>query len=113
MKIRKRIGDIGDPWGIPAGVGSHSLWCPGYAIRVRLAVRKPCVNWVIQSGKPLFCRTHRSRLWETLSNAPPRSRLSIDTTQPGLAFHAARTHVLRASMADIVERCFRAPIWFQ
>src|SRR5436305_13295855 len=50
--------------------------------------------------------------WETLSNAPVRSRLSMDTTHTGRAFHAIWTQDVSKSIVVIVDLCLRATIWF-
>jgi hypothetical protein len=77
MKNRNRIGDIGDPCGIPVCVGIQSVVYPGVAIRVRLPVRKLATILMIHSGSPFLQRIQRRRSWETLSNAPARSLLLI------------------------------------
>ena len=113
MKNRNRIGDKGDPWGMPVWVWIHSLSYPVNAIRVRLLVRKLAMTWINHSGSPFLFRIQRRRSWETLSKAPAKSKLSIDTTHPGRAFHAVWTHEVSKPTADRVDRCFQAPIWFQ
>lgn len=113
MKNKNRIGDNRDPWGMPVCVWVHSLSYSVKAIRVLLLVRKLAVTWISHSGSPFLFRIQRRRSWETMSKAPARSKLSIDTTHPGRAFHAVWTHEVSDPTADKVDRCFRAPIWFQ
>lgn len=80
------------------------------AIRVRLPYRKLTTKLISQLGRPFLLRTERRRSWETLLNAPVRSRLSIDTTLPGLAFYAASTYTVIRLIAERVDRSFLAPI---
>jgi len=102
IKNRNRIGDRGDPCGIPVRVGIVSLSWPSNTILVLRPVRKDWVNLIIQSGRPFFLRIHRSLSCDTWSKAPLISRLSIDTTQPGRARHAAWTLEVIREMADSV-----------
>src|SRR5437764_12344625 len=81
-------------------------------ILVHLAVRKLWTKSRIHRGNFFFSRIQMSLSWETLSNAPVRSRLSMDTTHPGRAFHAVWTQGVSKSIVVIVDLCFRAPIWF-
>ncbi len=111
MKNKNRIKDNGDPCGIPVLVSIQLLSKPGYAIRVRLPCVKQAIAQIIHSGI-LFERSIPSSLsWGTLSKAPARSRLSIETTLPGFARHAVCIHEVSRPIADIAERSFRALIW--
>ena len=90
----------------------QSLMCPGIAIFVRRSVRKFLIDCISHSGYPFVCMIYSRRSWDTLSNAPLRLRLSMETTHLGRARHAVWTHPVSSSSAERVKCCFRAPIWF-
>ena len=111
MKKRNKIGDRGDPCRIPVGVGIGSLSYPSIIIFVERPVRKAWTNLIVQSGRPLFLKIHRSLSCDTLSKAPLRSRLSMDTVHPGWACHAAWTLEVTRERAERVDYFFFVPIW--
>src|SRR5436190_18233924 len=98
---------------MPVCVGIQPLSYPVNLILVRLSIRKLFTKLVSHSGNPFWRRMWRSLSCETLSKAPARSRLSIETTHPRLVFHAVSTQEESRSTADNVDRFFLAPIWFQ
>ena len=98
---------------MPALVCIQSLWYPVYAMRVRLPYIKLAILSTSHSGILFSHSIAISLSWGTLSNAPARSRLSIDATQPGRALHTVSTHEVISPIADRVDQSFRAPIWFQ
>src|SRR5947207_13659004 len=112
MKKRKRIGEMGDPWGIPELVWTHSLSYPSKATLVRLPCIKFLTYFMTHSGRPFLCRIRRSLSVDTWSYAPLISKLSIDTMQPFLLLQAVCTHDVRRSSADKVDLLLRPPIWF-
>ncbi len=112
MKKRNRIGEMGDPWGIPEFVWTHSLSYPSKATLVRLPCIKFFTYFMIHSGRPFLCSIHRSLSVDTWSYAPLISKLSIDTMQPFLLLQAVCTHDVRRSSADKVDLLLRPPIWF-
>ena len=54
MKNKNRIGDRGDPCGMPVGVGIRSLSYPSNTILVVRPVKKAWTKLTIQSSKPFF-----------------------------------------------------------
>ena len=74
MKKRKRIGESGEPWGIPVSVWNQSLSYPANRMRVRRAVRKLAIIFRSHSGHPLTWRMWSSRSCDTLWKAPLISR---------------------------------------
>ena len=95
---------------MPAFISIQSLSCPVNAIRVRLPYRKLAIALVSYSGKPFFLRIARSLSWGTLSNAPARSRLSINTTHPRRARYVVSTYIISSLTTDSVDLLRLAPI---
>ena len=83
IKKRNKIGNRGDPYRIPVGVGIGSLSYPLIIIFMERPVRKAWTNLIVQSSRPLFLKIYRSLLCDTLLKALLRSRLSMDTVHPG------------------------------
>ena len=97
---------------------SISIWIqlllyPINLIWVLRAIKKLYMKSVSHFRKPFLFRIWRSLSWETLGNAPARSRLNIDTTHPRRVCHAVCTQELSSPTADSVDRLRLAPIWFQ
>src|SRR5437016_10623559 len=69
------------------------------------------MNLTIHSRRHFLRRVQRSWSWETLSKAPDRSKLSIETMKLELWAQAVCTTSTRRDSAEIVERFLRAPIW--
>src|SRR5436190_24105691 len=113
MKKRKRMGERGDPWGIPVSIGNQSLSYPQKDSLVRRPWRKASMYRSTHGGKPFVRRTQRSLSWETLGKARLMLRLSMVTMQPWWAFHAVWTHEVSKLIAARVEHLFCMPIWFQ
>src|SRR6266480_3078500 len=112
MKKRKRIGEMGDPWGIPEFIWTHSLSYPLKATLVHLPYIKFFTYFMIHSGRPFLCSIHRSLSMDTWLYTPLISKLSIDTIQPFLLLQAVCTHDVRRSSANKVDLLLRPPIWF-
>jgi hypothetical protein len=109
-KKRKRIGDRVEPWGIPDVVD-----------RI-LSSKVPSVRVIVRSLKKerMYSATHCGSLaslilwislsWETLSNTPEMSRLSMLATSVGSFDQTVRICSVSISSAVIVDRPGRAPI---
>ena len=110
IKKRNRISERGNPYRIPVGIGINSLSYPSIIIFVIRPIRNTWTNFIIQSSRPLFLRIYRSLSCNTLSKAPLRSRLSMDTVHPGWAYHTAWTLDVIMERAKRVDRFFLAPI---
>ena len=110
IKKRNRISKRGDPYRMPIGVSIISLSQPLNTILVVRPVRKAWVNIIIQFSRPFFLRIYRSLLYNTWLKAPLISRLSMDTTQPRWACHAAQTLEVIRERAKRVNCFFLAPI---
>ena len=82
IKNKNRIGNRGDLYSIPVSVGIGLLLYPLNTILVMCPIKKAWTKLTIQSGKPFFFKIHRSLLYNILSKALLRSRLSINTIQP-------------------------------
>ena len=80
MKNRNRIGDTGDPWGIPVLAGFIGLVLRPRVIDVALSLRKLAVYYTIRVGIPFTLRLWSSLSCKILSNAlaiSSKSRLAI------------------------------------
>ena len=62
-------------------------------------------------GRPFFKIVSRSRSCETLSKAPARSRLRIETTFLGSACQAALASSEIKEIAVVVDLCLHTPNW--
>src|SRR5215469_8209195 len=112
MKNRKRIGDMGDPWGMPVFIWIQSLSYPSNATLVRRLCIKLRTYLVIHSGRPFFLSIQRSLSLDTWSYAPLMSKLSIDTTHPFLLSQAVCMQDISSSIAERVDLFLLPPIWF-
>ena len=104
LKNRKRIGDIGDPCGIPVSAGSSLLVILSRVREVSLSVRKLLVQFTISFGIPFCLRLWSRRWWETLSKAPVISSERRLATLFFLQFQTvctASTIVSRAVFVDL------------
>ena len=80
-KKRKRIGDSVEPWGMPDVVGrTLSSYVPSMRVVVRL-VKKERIYSATYCGSLASRMLWISCSWETLSNAPEMSKLSILATK--------------------------------
>ena len=95
---------------MPVGVSIFSLLQPLNTILVVRPIRKAWINLIIHSSRPFFLSIYRSLSYNTWLKAPLISRLSIDTTHPGRACHAAQTLEVIREIAKRVNRFFLAPI---
>ena len=84
MKKRKRIGEIGDPCGIPEFIWIHSLSYPSKATLMRLSSMKFWMYFIIHLGRPFLFSIQRSLSVDTWLYALLISKLSINTTHPFL-----------------------------
>src|SRR5947207_3462634 len=109
MKRRNRIGERGEPCGMPVSTCIRSVLFPSKAIDVVLSLRNPAVIWRSHSGSPFRLAVSRSLVWDTLSNALERSRLSTDTILLGSAFHTLWAVAVSSVRAVVVDLLFRAP----
>ena len=64
---------------------------------------------LIQAGSPFFHIVSSSHGWETLSNAPVRSRLRTETILAGFALQAALVSSVRKVSTVLTDLCFHAP----
>src|SRR6266480_3708804 len=112
IKKRKRMGEMGDPWGIPEFVWTYLLSYPLKATFMRLPCMKFLTYLIIHSRRPFFFNIQRSLSVDTWSYAPLMSKLSIKTTQPFQLLQATCTHEVRRSSADKVDLFLLPPIWF-
>src|SRR6266480_7829599 len=110
IKKRKRIGEMGDPWGIPEFVWTYLLSYPLKATLVRLPYIKFLTYFMTHSGRPFLCRIRRSLSVDTWSYAPLISKLSINTIQFFLLLQAICTQDVRRSSTDKVDLLLLPPI---
>ena len=96
---------------MPMGISIFSLLQPSNTILVVRPIRKAQINLIIHSSRPFFLSIYRSLSCNTWSNTPLMSRLSIDTTHPRRACHAAQTLEVIREIANRINRFFFIPIY--
>ena len=111
LKNKYRIGEIGEPWGIPLWTGhkfdsSKIIW-----IVLCLSWRKLSTQLTIQVGTLYRWRMWSSQGWETWSNAPVISRQSILATYWFPQFQTVCICSVSRSREVIVSLLEWAPIW--
>lgn len=82
LQNRYRIGDIGDPYGIPKSTFSIFDVKSNSLIEVDLSLRKLQTHPIILLGTFLFLRLWINLLWETLSNTFQTSSANRDGILP-------------------------------
>ena len=100
---RNRIGETGEPWGIPVMIG---VMGSDSASKVRLAslsVRNESTH-LMMAGLSLICvRVCRRRCLKTLSNAPLTSMHRVDVIFPSLfPWSIVDVSSMTASTADLL-----------
>ncbi|EYE89906.1 uncharacterized protein EURHEDRAFT_373063 [Aspergillus ruber CBS 135680] len=107
MNSMKRIGEIGEPCGRPAGTWNVRLvWFP----KRRLAVRpwvKLATHRITLIGHPCSWSCWISRPRRTASKAPCTSNVSMEAFSP--RDHASSTSWIKAAARSVAERSGRAP----
>jgi hypothetical protein len=109
-KKRKRIGDSVEPWGMPEVVGrTLSSYVPSMRVVVRL-VKKERIYSATHCGSLASRMLWISRSWETLSNAPEMSKLSMLATKEASFAQTVWICSVSISSAVTVDRPGLAPI---
>jgi hypothetical protein len=110
-KKRKRIGDSVEPWGMPDVVGrTLSSYVPSMRVLVRLVKKEQIYSATHCSS--LASRTlWISRSWETFSNAPEMSKLSMLATKEASFAQTVWICSVSISSAVTVDRPDLAPIF--
>lgn len=107
MKSIKRIGEIGDPWGSPAGTWKVRLvWSSSRKLAVRLLVKLE-IQRTSSGGQPWAWSRRIRRPGRTASKAPCISRVSIEALRPRA--HASSMSWIRAVVRSVADRSGRAP----
>ncbi|PBK91134.1 hypothetical protein ARMGADRAFT_933313, partial [Armillaria gallica] len=96
-----RMGDTGDPCGIPFSTGAISPLSPSKHIATSLSDRKLATHLTYCSGSRFRLISASSRLWFTKSKYPLMSKVSADVPIPW--FHAACTSLMNDSIASSAE----------
>ena len=96
---------------MPIGIGIFLLLQPLNTILVVRPIRKAQINLIIYSSRSFFLSIYKSLLYNTWSNAPLISRLSINTTHSKRACHAAQTLEVIREIAKRVDRFFLTPTY--
>ena len=111
IKKRKRIGEIGEPYGIPISILNSSDSPLSTLIVIVLSRRKLVTQRIIISGIFLFRRLSSSRVYKTLSNTPEISIQSILTIRCFSGrFQMVQTCFVRSQNIISINLLFRAPI---
>src|SRR5215472_19366572 len=110
LYMMNRIGNSGDPCGIPAGVENASVVMPLNFMLVVLLLKNDPTHCVIFFGIHRFLMLCNRRLWCTLLNAPATSINTVEYIFP--SFHAEYIFSSNNSMASSVVRPCRPPKWF-
>ena len=107
MNSMKRIGEMGEPCGRPAGTWKVWLvWFPRRILAVRLWV-KLATHRITLIGHPCARSRLISRPDRTASKAPCMSSVSMEAFRP-LA-HVSSTSWIKAAARSVAERSGRAP----
>ncbi|KZT32533.1 hypothetical protein SISSUDRAFT_993980, partial [Sistotremastrum suecicum HHB10207 ss-3] len=77
-----KIGDMGDPWGIPLSTAFVSSRIPSRQIDAFLWLRNVDVHLMMSSGNRLSRIITSNLLWFTLSKKPVMSKVSTEVTHP-------------------------------
>ncbi|EPS97482.1 hypothetical protein FOMPIDRAFT_1081517, partial [Fomitopsis schrenkii] len=104
-----RIGEVGDPCGIPFLTARSSPRMPSRHMAASLLLRNAAVHCTSWRGRCFARMTLRSRSWLTKSKNPLMSKVSADITRPW--FCAASTLCTNVSIASSAELAGRPPNW--
>ncbi|KAF9441852.1 hypothetical protein P691DRAFT_682722, partial [Macrolepiota fuliginosa MF-IS2] len=96
-----RMGEVGEPWGMPFLTDFISPLTPSRQIATSLSERKLAVHLTSSSGTHCFFSSLRSQSWFTKSKYPLMLNVSADVTNPW--FHALWTSCTNVSMASEVD----------
>jgi len=108
---RNKIGDIGEPCGIPVSSSTFSCVCPLKESCGFLLLRKVATHWVNAIGSPSSSQIDKSWVLETWSKAPFISRNNVVAILclaffllflDWILFRSSRT-------ASIADRCLLPP----
>ena len=109
LKNKKRMGEMGDPCGMPVVTRWAGPCQRPSTSEVWRSARKLAIHRTITVGKPFLRRLCSTRLWETWLKAPAMSRLSSVATLSRPWPHTVWICSVSSSSAVEVSRCRRHP----
>ena len=109
LKRRKRIGERGEPWGIPVCVWISGPFWPSNSSRVLRWLKNPEMTSRSQSGSPFLINCSSRRSWETLSKAALKSSERTETISSGSVRQMVWVASVSSEIAVAVDLFLLAP----
>ena len=103
MKMALRMGDKGEPWGVPSGIENESMFVESRRIDAVRLVRKEYTHSTKLGGKPFFLKISRVLLASIWSKKPDMSNKTRAAWNPVALVACIRW--TRASAASVVQCC--------